>query len=198
MHCVLCLFTECTKQPAVFQSNILWRLWDGHSALSVQTSYVLLFPACAKKALPCQIWLLLKGEKVWGALQAMESPWTKPDLWEEKEAHWFIFHNYMRNLGGNKHGLISWAKMQLGWWLFMELIILLNREASKLLFVELLKGYFALDVRTSCMLLFPGIEKNDFSCLIKTLCNGYNVLCVYQVLVTMCTEPVLREQEAAN
>ena len=80
----------------------------------------------------------------------------------------------------------------------MELIILLNQEVSKLLFVELLKGYFALDVRTSCMLLFPGIEKNDFSCLIKTLCNGYHVLCAYQVLVTMCTEPVLREQEAAN
>ena len=107
----LCLMSvhrvECTKQPGIFQSNVLWRLWGGHSALFVWTSYVLLFPGCAKKALSCQFWLLLNGEKFWGAFQAMESPCTNPGLWEEEAAQWFICLNYMRNLGGTKPGLTS-------------------------------------------------------------------------------------------
>ena len=45
--------------------------------LVVPTSYVLLFPDTEKKALSCQVRLLIKGEQVWSDFQVMETTCTK-------------------------------------------------------------------------------------------------------------------------
>ena len=81
----------------------------------------------------------------------------------------------------------------------MDLIILLYLEASQLLFVVLLKRYFALVVQTSFVLLFPDMEKNDFSCQIRILLNAGQVLSAFHAIETHFIEPfLLRQQEATH
>ena len=88
--------SECTKQPRCLQSFVFWRLFNGHSALFVWTSPVLLFPTCSNKAWSCPICCLLKGEYVWNAFKEMECPCTKPGLPGHERPLWILSPNYRR------------------------------------------------------------------------------------------------------
>ena len=62
---------------------------------------------------------------------------------------------------GNRQGLLSLTKTHWGWCLFIELNILCNLEAPKLLLWRLGKVHFALVVQTRNVLIFPDISKKD-------------------------------------
>ena len=92
--------------------------------------------------------------------------------------------------------MISQAKSQLGCYAFMDLMIKLNQEASKLRFLVLVKCFFVLVVRTSSVLTLPDMEKKEFSCQIRLLLKGDPVWSACHGMETPCPEPVLREHEA--
>ena len=81
-------------------------------------------------------------------------------------------HNYRRKLGVKKDGVDFLSKVTLGLCSFTYLIILLKQVIPNSCVWNLWIGYFALFVRNTYVLLFPDIEKNDFSCQIKLLFKG--------------------------
>ena len=71
----------------------------------------------------------------------------------------------------------------------------LNHEAPKLLYLGCVKWIFAQVVGTSSVLLFPDVEKKEFSCQNRLLLKGDTVWYAFHGMETPCMEPVLREQE---
>ena len=57
-------------------------------------------------------------------------------------------------------------------------------------------GSFALVLWNSSVLLFPAMEKKEFSCQIRPLLKGDPVQRTFHWMETPCKEPVLRDQEA--
>ena len=74
---------------------------EENSALFVWNTHVLIFPACATKALSCPICHLLKGNTL-KVLQAKECPCTKPGLWGKKGQLWILCPKYRWNLAVQK------------------------------------------------------------------------------------------------
>ena len=93
---------EYTKQPGCFQTIVFWSFCDGHSALFVWKSHVLLLSACANKAWSCPTCHLLNREHVWIVFQAVECPCTKTGLWFQEVAHLILCPNYRRSLAVEK------------------------------------------------------------------------------------------------
>ena len=114
-------------------------------------------------------------------------------LWGKEGPFCVLCPNYMRSLAVKKQRLISWAKSQLGWGVFTDLMIQLDQELSKLLFVVFVNWAFALVVLTSAVLLFPDMEK-EFFCQIWPLVKGDIGWCAFYLIESPCKLPVLREQ----
>ena len=121
---------------------------------------------------------------------------TRVQRWGE--AHCLLCHSYSSNLGGKNPWVDSWAKTHWGWCLFMDLIILFKQELPKSCLWCLWNGYLALVVSTSYVLLFPDIEKKDFSCQIRLLLKGDHVWISFHVMESLCIDTVLREHEATH
>ena len=102
-----------------------------------------------------------KGDHIWSAFWGMANLCNVPGLREQEAAHWNCSHSCRRILLGNRQGLFSWTQTHWGWCLFIELNILCNLEAPKLLLWRLGKVHFALVVQTRNVLLFPDISKKD-------------------------------------
>ena len=99
-------WVQYTLQGESFHTLILCILWDCHSAPLVPSGLVLIFPCLWKEAFSCHISLLHKGEHVWSAFQAMETPCTKPVHREHWAAHWLFSPRNRRGLGGKKAGVM--------------------------------------------------------------------------------------------
>ena len=86
------------------------------------------------KTLSCQIQLILKGEQVWCAFQAMGSPDTKPVHKEHWVAHWFLSLFVREDLVGKRQGLLFRANLHCSLCAFTDLKIHWNKKASIYLF----------------------------------------------------------------
>ena len=60
------------------------------------------FHTCAKKAWSYQICNILKGEHIWSAFQALESPCTEPGLCGKEGQCWILCPNYRRRVAVQK------------------------------------------------------------------------------------------------
>ena len=139
-----------------------WSLYTEVNVLSHQDAYKLLFSGlCRMATLPCLYVLsMLCFPCLWKEgifMPNLPSPERKT-CWEclsrngkslnqtrppqSRGSQLFTCHNYRRMLGGKKQIFTSWVKKHLSWCSFTNLIILLNQEASKLLFVVFVKWIF--------------------------------------------------------
>ena len=83
---VACHWVEYIFSGGIFQTLVLWHLWDSHPALIFLAPYLKLFSAFENKAYSSQIIFLHTREYVWCEFQATESTWTQAGARE----HWAI------------------------------------------------------------------------------------------------------------
>ena len=108
-------WVQYTLPGGHFPRLVLWSFWDGNPAWIPIPCYMLLSPACEKKAFSSQIWILLTREDGWSYFQAMKTPCTQPGprkLWAAEGLH----HPMCRSLLAGKKARIAFqSKHILGW-----------------------------------------------------------------------------------
>ena len=129
----------------------------------------------------------------------METPFTKPVLWEQEDTQYFICPSYRRSLCGKKTRVAFLNKDTLGLLFIQRVEYTLKPGCSHSLgLCSWWDGHCVQAVWTSYVLLFPTCDKKALSRQIWLLLIGEHTWSAFQEMETSCTKPVLREKEAAH
>lgn len=103
-------WVQYTSQVGIFQPLVLFSFLDCHQMMFTLFPYVLLFPACDKKAFSYQIRLLHKREHVLSGFQAIETSCKQPVHTELLAVDGLIPRRYYTALSGKMARVVFWSK----------------------------------------------------------------------------------------
>ena len=173
---------------------VWWSWWDCHQALINISHYMLLFPACDKKAYSSQIRLLHIGEHVLNDLQATETPCTQPG----PRGHWAsegLHHpRHRRDLHVKKSMVPVQSEPKLGLMFHnWVLCVFPGGYFQTLVLLSCWDQHQALIALAHYMLLFPACEKKAFSSQIQLLHTREHIWNYFHATETPCRQPRARE-----